>query len=98
MGDLAIFRRLRSWRARRSGRVQPAVRIRVELYEDDPGWVFRVPSLDIVGGAPTRNVALERCLEAIRFALETPTDESADAGQQLYVDAELTPPRSLALI
>lgn len=88
---------LRSWRGRRSGRPRAEVRIRVEFYQDDPGWVFRVPSLDIVGGAPDRQEALDRCLEAIRFALEAPGDASTESSQNLYVDAELTAPRKPVL-
>jgi predicted RNase H-like HicB family nuclease len=91
-----FFRWLRSGRGRGSGNPGGEVRIRVELYSDDPGWVFRVPSLGITGGAPTKDEALARMMEAIQFSLETPNDKTPRSSKatQLYVGAELRPPRT----
>lgn len=55
----------------------------VELYRDDVGWVFRVPSLRITGGAPTREEAIARCRAAIRAA------DAAD--DDFYVRLEFQP-------
>jgi hypothetical protein len=98
MSGEGVWGRLRTWWGRRSGRRLADVRIRIELHEDDPGWVFRVPSLNITGGAPTRREAVDRCIESIRFALEATGDRASEEPNQLYVDARLRPPRSPALV
>lgn len=105
MSDAGLRERLRAWWDRRPGTARSggraAVRIVVEFYRDEPGWVFRVPSLRITGGAPTREEAVRRCMDAIRFALEAPAEAAicpTNPAQRLYVDAQLQPPRRPALV
>ena len=44
--------------------------------EESEGWSFRVPSLNVIGGADTRAEAEEKVREAILFALEGDGDRT----------------------
>src|SRR5947208_17045235 len=58
------------------------MKLRVEYAYDSESrnWSFRVPSLDIVGGADTRDEAERKVVEAVAFTVEGDDDASlADA-------------------
>ncbi len=68
------------------------MRPRVE-YVHDPesrNWSFRVPSLEIVGGADTREEAERRAIEAVAFSLESDDDiGESGQGEVRYLNVEI---------
>jgi hypothetical protein len=67
------------------------MKLRVE-YRYDPeshNWSFVVPSLGIVGGAETRELAAESALEAIEFTLESESDSDAAGSEIDYLSLTL---------
>jgi len=69
-----------------------SITFEVELVYDpeSDGWVFRVPSLGIVGGDKTRAAAVLRAREAIAFTIEGEEGSAPPAGVELiYIPARL---------
>jgi hypothetical protein len=75
-------------------RAQGEIQLVVELVFDDESknWCFRVPSLHIVGGAESKDAALEQAVEAVLFALETeePTPPNVE---RAYVPVDVRSPK-----
>ena len=79
-------------RRRGASRAEPReTRILVELFydEESKNWGFRVPSLNINGGADTREQALETAADAVVFALSASDDSSPVTAEREYLHSKL---------
>ena len=72
------------------------VAIEVEFIQDPDSltWVFRIPSLHVIGVAETENEALILAKESIIDALET-QETSPEATKRGYFNARVSSPKSL---
>ncbi len=65
------------------------MQVRVEYIYDPESrnWCFRVPSLNIIGGADTREEAEQAAIDAIAFTLEGESDPSGPTeGEVAYLE------------
>jgi hypothetical protein len=74
-------------------RVHGDIKLVVELALDDESnnWCFRVPTLNIIGGAESKDAALAQAIEAVIFALES-HEPSAPNVERAYVPVNVNPP------